>query len=104
MTTITEDIVEYAAIEWFESLGYEYLDARLIAPGEPSSERDSFGDVVLERRLYEAIARLNPEAPIEAREDALRKVLRVEGSSLIAANQIFHRLVISMSLVLIRQY
>ena len=92
MTAITEDTVEYAAVEWFESLGYEYLDARTIAPGEPNSERDSFGDVALERRLHEAIARLNPEAPTEAREDALRKVLRVEGPSLIAANQIFHRM------------
>jgi type I site-specific restriction-modification system R (restriction) subunit len=92
MTVITEDSVEYAAVEWFESLGYEYLDARTIAPSEPNSERDSFGDVALERRLHEAIARLNPEAPTEAREDALRKVLRVEGPSLIAANQIFHRM------------
>lgn len=92
MSAITEDTVEYAAIEWFQSLGYSYLDARTIAPGEPDFERDSFSDVVLERRLRDAIARLNPTAPSEAREDALRKVLRVEGPSLIAANQIFHRM------------
>lgn len=92
MSAITEDTVEYAAIEWFQSLGYSYLDARTIAPGEPDFERDSFSDVVLERRLRDALARLNPTAPSEAREDALRKVLRVEGPSLIAANQIFHRM------------
>lgn len=92
MSAITEDTVEYAAIEWFQSLGHTYLDARTIAPGEPNVERDSFGDVVLERRLREAIVRLNPTAPSEAQEDAIRKVLRVEGPSLIAANQIFHRM------------
>ena len=92
MSVITEDTVEYAAIEWFQSLGYGYVDGRTIAPGEPNAERDSFGDVVLERRLREAIDRLNPATPSEAREDAVRKVLRVEGHDLIAANQTFHRM------------
>ena len=92
MSVITEDTVEYAAIEWFQSLGYGHVDGRTIAPGEPDAERDSFGDVVLERRLREAIDRLNPATPSEAREDAVRKVLRVEGPSLIAANQTFHRM------------
>lgn len=92
MSTVTEDTVEYAAIEWLESLGYSYVDGRTIAPGEPNAERDSFADVVLVRRLREAIDRLNPDIPIDAREDAMRKVLRVEGPSLIAANQRFHRI------------
>lgn len=92
MSTITEDTVEYAAIEWLQSLGYNYIDARTLAPGEPNAERDSFGDVVLERRLSDAIARLNPKSPKEAQEEALRKVLRVEGPSLIAANQAFYRM------------
>lgn len=48
-----------------------------MAPGESTAERNSFGDVVLVERLRAAIAKLNPRIPAEAREDALRKVLRV---------------------------
>jgi type I restriction enzyme R subunit len=45
-----------------------------LAPGEPAAERDSFGEAVLVGRLREAIWRLNPAIPEEAREEALRKV------------------------------
>ncbi len=65
---------------------------RQIAPGEPAAERDSFGDVVLVGRLREAIRRLNPAIPEEAREDALRKVLRVATPSLAQTNRAFHRM------------
>ena len=88
--SITEDTVEIVAIEWFHSMGYSYVNGLSMAPGEACSERDSFKDVVLERRLRDAIDRLNPQIPSEAREDAFRKVVLVEGPSLIAANQRFH--------------
>lgn len=92
MSTITEDTVEQLAIEWFQSLGYAYLPGPEIAPGESHSERDSFGDVILERRLNDAIHRLNPKIPVAARDDAFRKTLRVEGPSTLAANKLFHRM------------
>ncbi len=63
-----------------------------LAPGEPAAERDSFGEVVLVGRLREAIRRLNPAIPEEAREEALRKVLRVGTPSLTQTNRAFHRL------------
>ena len=90
MTALTEDTIEQTAIEWFQSMGYLHMDGRTIAPGEAAAERDSFKDVVLERRLRDAIERLNPQIPSEAHEDAFRKVVLVEGPSLIAANQRFH--------------
>ena len=88
--SITEETVEKVAIDWFLSMGYSYVNGLSMAPGEACSERDSFKDVVLERRLRDAIERLNPQIPSEAREDAFRKVVLVEGPSLIAANQRFH--------------
>jgi type I restriction enzyme R subunit len=90
MSGITEDAIEQAAISWFQSLGYAYLPGPTIAPGEPSAERGSFEDVVLRARLATAIDRLNPDVPAAAREDALRKVLLVEGPSLVEANRRFH--------------
>ncbi|GDY22283.1 DEAD/DEAH box helicase [Verrucomicrobiota bacterium] len=43
-------------------------------------------------RLREAIRRLNPAIPEEAREEALRKVLRVGTTSLTQTNRAFHRM------------
>ena len=93
--TVTEDTVEQAAIEWFEELGYAYLAGPSIAPGEPGAERDSYGDVILQSWLTAAIDRLNPTIPAAAREDALRKVLRVEGPSLVHANRLFHKMLVA---------
>ena len=68
--------VEEAALTWFGELGYSIGHGPHMAPGELEAERDSFDDVVLMDRLRDAITRLNPTVPIEAREEALRKVLR----------------------------
>jgi type I restriction enzyme R subunit len=93
--SVTEDTVEQAAIEWFEELGYAYLAGPSIAPGEPGAERDSYSDVVLTGWLTAAIDRLNHKVPAAAREDALRKVLRVEGPSLGQANRLFHKMLVA---------
>jgi type I restriction enzyme, R subunit len=74
--SLNESIVEDAALEWFGDLGYAVERGPQLAPGEPAAERESFGEVVLAGRLREAIRRLNPAIPEEAREEALRKVLR----------------------------
>ena len=80
------------AVVWFELLGYAVGHGPHLAPGEPAAERDSFGEVVLVGRLREAIRRLNPAIPEEAREEALRKVLRVGTPSLTQTNRAFHRM------------
>ncbi len=90
--SLNESIVEDAALEWFGELGYDIGHGPHIAPGERAAERDSFGDVVLTRRLQAAIKRLNPDIPEAAREDALRKVLRVAMPSLVQTNRLFHKL------------
>jgi len=88
--TLNESIVEDAALTWFGELGYDVGHGPQIAPGEAASERDSFGEVVLVNRLRDAIERLNPTIPDEAREGALCKVLRVAMSSLIQTNRALH--------------
>ena len=93
--SVTEDTVEQAAIEWFEELGYVYLPGPSIAPGEAGAERDSYADVVLQSWLKAAIDRLNPTIPAAAREDAVRKVLRVEGPSLVQSNRLFHKMLVA---------
>ena len=90
--SLTESIVEDSALTWFGELGYAVAHAPHLAPGEMATERESFADVVLVGRLRDAITRLNPSIPSDAREDALRKVLRHDAPSLIGNNRVFHRL------------
>jgi type I restriction enzyme R subunit len=90
MITLYESHVEDAALSWFQEIGYAIGHGPHMAPGEPKTERDSFGEVVLVGRLREAIQRLNPKVPAEAREEALRKVLRPETPSLVGNNRRFH--------------
>ena len=90
--TLTESMVEAAALGWFQELGYAVLPGPQLAPGEPAAERDSFADVMLVGRLRVAIHQLNPAIPIDAREEALRKLLRLGSSSLSQTNRAFHQL------------
>ena len=89
---LNESTVEDAALEWFGALGYAVAHGPHLAPGEIESERYSFSEVVLVARLRAAIQRLNPAIPDEAREDALRKVLRVATPSLAQTNRAFHKM------------
>ncbi len=61
MTPLNESVVEQAALAWLESLGYGIVSGPEIAPGEPQAERKDYGQVVLERRLRQALRRLNPQ-------------------------------------------
>jgi len=64
--SLNESIVEETALTWFGELGYAVGHEPQLAPGEPAAERDSFGEVVLVRRLREAIRRLTPAIPEKA--------------------------------------
>lgn len=92
MAGLNESAVEAAALEWLGELGYSVVRGPEVAPGHSGAERETFGDVVLVGRLRDAIERLNAAIPEDAREDALRKVLRVGTPSLIQTNRAFHRM------------
>ncbi len=96
MQGFTESIVEAAALEWLEALGYEVAHGPDIAVGEPGAERSDprYRDVVLERRLRQALVRLNPDLPAEALDDAFKKLMRVDASSLVERNRAVHRMLV----------
>jgi type I restriction enzyme R subunit len=87
---LNEGTVEDITLSWFRELGYDIAHGPTLAPGEPGAERETYSDVLLIERLRAAIERLNPSIPFEAKEEALRKVLRVDGPDLITANRLFH--------------
>ncbi|MCB9960151.1 MAG: type I restriction endonuclease subunit R [Rhodospirillaceae bacterium] len=93
MPVIAESDVEDAALHWLGELGFGILHGPAIAPDAPAAERDSYGDVVLSGRLAEAVARLNPSIPEEARADALRRLFHTEFPGLIEENRRLHGLI-----------
>jgi type I restriction enzyme R subunit len=92
MNKLTESEIEEFAVKLLERQGYSYIYAPDIAPDGPQPERASFGDVVLEQRLRDAVARINPSLAPELREEAVRRVLRLNAPDLIANNEAFHRM------------
>jgi type I restriction enzyme R subunit len=96
MSSFTESIVEDAALAWLGSLGYGVLHGPDIAAGEPGAERNdpNYRDVVLDRRLRQALFRLNPDLPHEALEDAYRKLMRSDAPSLVERNRAVHRMTV----------
>ncbi|MBF0290632.1 MAG: type I restriction endonuclease subunit R [Nitrospinae bacterium] len=92
--SIAESTVEEAALVWFEGLGYSVLNGPSIAPGEPGAERGDYRETVLAGRVKDALSRLNPNIPPDAREDAFRKVIRQDAPSLLLNNRSFHRMLV----------
>ena len=95
MTTISEADVEQAALDWLSALGWKVAHGPDIAPDTPGTERADYGQVVLERRLQDALTELNPSLPASALDDAYRKLTRPEGSTLEASNRAFHRMLVN---------
>ncbi len=95
MTTITEAEVEQAALDWLAGLGWAAAHGPDIAPDTPDAEREDYGQVVLEHRLRDALASLNPSLPGPALDDAFRKLTRPQGSTLEARNRAFHRMLVN---------
>ena len=95
MTTITESVVEEAALDWLTGLGWQVGRRANVAPDSLGAERSDYGQVVLERRLRDALALLNPVLPASALDDAYRKLTRPEGSTLEASNRAFHRMLVN---------
>lgn len=93
MSAFNENTVELAALEYFSELGYRTLHGPDIAPKEPRSERESYGEVFLWGRLSEAIRRINPEARPGMVEDAVKRVRRAESQNLIDENFRLHQLI-----------
>ena len=93
MNAFTESVVEQAALDWFRTLGYDVVGGPDMPPG-PHALRESYADTIFPSMVRGALARLNPDLPAEALDDALRKLTRPEGSTLEARNRAFHRLVV----------
>src|ERR1700675_992783 len=94
MAYLSEAAVERLVLDLLARLGYSISTDAEIGPDGEAPEREAYADVVLTPRLIEAIERLNPSIPLEARGDALRKVLATERPSLVEENRRLHKLMV----------
>jgi len=97
MNRLTESAIEEFTIELLEKLKYQYIYAPDIAPDASTSsasltKRKTFEDVLLIERLQEAVGRINPKVPTEAREEAIKQIQRINSPELISNNEAFHRM------------
>ena len=93
-TALTEADVEQTALAWLESLGWTIAHGPDIAPGTATEERADYGQAILEQRLRDALARLNPSLPTDALDDAFRKLTLPVGATLEARNRTFHQMLV----------
>ncbi len=91
---LTEAEVEGVLLEQLAELGYSCLNDAVSGPDGPSPEREAYSDTILSGRLRAAIARLNPQIPEDAREDALRRIVASDRPSLIEENRRLHRFMV----------
>lgn len=94
MKPITENIIEESAIEILQSQGWDYANGKEISPEGLFCERENYSQIVLVNRLRNAIAKINPEIPIDAQEAAVQKVLRIASPEMLHNNEEFHRLLV----------
>lgn len=117
MTRITENTIESFAIGLLNKLGYEYIYAPDIAPEFPSfggvsegrggkfpssgemsedrggtDQRETYEQVLLLRRLQQAVKHINPSIPADAQAEAIKEIQRIASPELLANNETFHRL------------
>ena len=92
MTKITESELEEHALDLLQEIGYKIINGYDISPEGKNSERKNYQEVVLVERLKKAIDKLNPEIPESAKEEVIKKVLRVSVQNQIGDNQQFHKL------------
>ena len=73
MASLTESVVEDAALDWFRALGYNVISGPDMPPG-PQALLESYADAVFPSVVRGALARLNPSLPSEALDDTLRRL------------------------------
>jgi type I restriction enzyme R subunit len=55
MTRLAESDVEQATLAWLKAIGWRIAHGPDIAPDQPLAERADYGEVVLARRLRDAL-------------------------------------------------
>jgi len=94
MNTFCESVIEQATLAWLDGIGYICLYGLDIAPDGAYSERENYGQVVLFNRLRKSLLSLNQKVPVDAIEEAFRKLTKLDSPSLIINNHTIYKYLI----------
>lgn len=94
-----EQKVELPAIEQLQSLGWDYIHGSNLAP-DNSDEREYLKDVVLTKRLNDAIKRINPWINEANLRNVSRELTHLKVATLMEANQSVWQTLVSYQSVL----
>ncbi len=89
---MTEDQIEHSTLETLRDLGWTTLFGPDIGP-DGSLERD-YRDTVMNHRLAGALIRLNAHIPEVALDEAFKRLVRIDKSTLLENNHQFHELLV----------
>lgn len=92
MAFLSEAEVETVLLAQLAGLGYNSAHDDVIGPDGSAPERDSHDVVILRKRLEDAVLRLNPGLPPEARADAIRQLTQSVFPALLEENRRIHTL------------
>lgn len=85
-----EDDLEQVALEWLESLGYEYKKGNEVSMTGLTPERKSDKDVVLHERLEKALKKINSKIPPRFIQKAIHELTLEKSPNLLENNLTFH--------------
>ncbi|MFK5951312.1 MAG: type I restriction endonuclease subunit R [Methylococcales bacterium] len=88
---ITEDQLEQLCLDWFKSIGYDYVCGYDIAPDGDSPERTDYQQIVLFDRLLTQLQKINPHIPVSVLEAVSHQIAKPETPILIKNNKTFHQ-------------
>jgi len=88
---ITEDQLEQLCLDWFRTIGYDYVCGYDIAPDGVKPERTDYRQTILFDRLLQQLKLINPQLPASVLEDVAQQIAKPETLVLIKSNRAFHQ-------------
>ncbi|WP_200893724.1 type I restriction endonuclease subunit R [Pseudomonas syringae] len=92
---MNEQQLEELCLNWFQQVGWRFAHGPDIAPDSSAPERTDYRQVVLRERLLAALARINPQIPAAALEQAVHALQTVSEPQMVVRNRSVHRLLLS---------
>jgi len=92
---LNEQHLEELCLSWFQQVGWQFAHGPEIAPDSNTPERTDYHQVVLRERLLAALARMNPQIPAAALEQAVHALQTVSEPQMVVRNRSVHRLLLS---------
>jgi type I restriction enzyme R subunit len=92
---LNEQQLEELCLNWFQQVGWRFAHGPDIAPDSSAPERTDYRQVVLRESLLAALARINPQIPPAALEQAVHALQTVSEPQMVVRNRSVHRLLLS---------